>query len=176
MTDSKLCDLCGESPAIVHLKDVENKQIIHRDLCRRCAEKQGYSNVSSEPESIQNLAEKLVTMAKDVTGNSEADGVRCSSCGLLYSEFTKTGRLGCAACYTTFHAQLKTLLRKTHGATVHKGARPGGDTGIREERRHLRKLKTELDRAVRREDYERAAEIRDEIGNLEKTPKSEESR
>lgn len=174
--ETKLCDLCGESPAVVHLKDVENKQIVHRDLCRRCAEKQGFSSVSSEPESIQNLAEKLVTMAKDVSGKSEADGVRCASCGLLYSEFTKTGRLGCATCYTTFHAQLKTLLRKTHGATVHKGTRPGGDTSLREERRHLRALKTELERAVRREEYERAAEIRDEIESLTRDAKSEETR
>jgi protein-arginine kinase activator protein McsA len=40
---------------------------------------------------------------------------------------------------------------------------------MREERRQLRQLRAELERAIRHEDYEAAAVLRDRIGGLERS-------
>lgn len=166
MSDTKMCDRCGEAPAKVHLQEIENDVVKHVALCARCAEEQGYASPGSS-STLQDLAEKLVTLAQDVSGEPEARGIRCGSCGLLYSDFSKTGRMGCPACYEAFAGQLKTLLRKTHGSTRHVGRRPGETEELREERRELRRLRAELARAIRREEYESAAALRDRIHELQ---------
>lgn len=171
MSDEKMCDSCGEAPAVVHFKEIEDKHVHDVGLCQRCAEKRGYSKgVDASP--IQDLAEKLVKMAKDVSGSRETDAIRCAGCGLLYSEFAKTGRLGCPTCYETFLGQLKPILRKTHGSVSHVGRRPDEDESLRAERRDLRRKRGELDRAIRREAYEDAAKLRDEIKALEEALRS----
>jgi protein arginine kinase activator len=163
----KMCDQCGESPAVVHMKEIENDKVTHLDLCRSCAEKRGYSVSSAEGSDLQNLAHKLVTMAQDVTGGRDAEGIRCASCGLFYTEFTQVGRLGCPDCYEAFAAQLEPLLRKAHGSATHRGRQPQETQSVREERREIRRLRAEMDRAIRREEFEEAAELRDRIEKLE---------
>jgi protein arginine kinase activator len=111
-------------------------------------------------------------MAKDVSGGRDAEAIRCAACGLLWSEFARTGRLGCPACYGAFLRQLKPILRKTHGSVAHAGRRPDDDQKCREERRDLRRKRTELERAIRREAYEDAARLRDEIQALERALRS----
>ena len=164
---AKMCDVCGEAPAVVHMKEIENDQVKELDVCQRCARRRGYGESPSEESPIQDLAEKLVSMAQEVTGRKEAEGIRCSGCGLFYSEFSRTGRLGCPGCYEAFLAQLKPILRKTHGSISHTGRRPKENEELREDRRELRRLRGELDRAIRREEYESAATLRDRIQDLE---------
>jgi protein arginine kinase activator len=91
----------------------------------------------------------------------------CPRCGLQYSSFKETGRLGCSECYKAFQNQLKPLLRRIHGDTRHRGKSPmrGGAAGAPQ--RHVQRLHDELQRAVEREDFERAAQIRDEIRRFE---------
>jgi len=148
------------------MKEIDEQQVKDVDLCQRCAEKRGYAK-GAGVSPIQDLAEKLVTMAKEVSGSRETDAIRCASCGLLYSDFARTGRLGCPDCYDAFLSQLKPLLRKTHGSVTHAGRRPDEDVSLREERRDLRRKRGELERAIRREAYEEAARLRDEIRELE---------
>ena len=59
------------------------------------------------------------------------------------------------------------MLRRIHGAIRHVGKSPGRDADRVEKRRALGQLQDELERAVEREDFERAAELRDHIGSLE---------
>jgi protein arginine kinase activator len=161
----KMCDQCGEAPAVVHMKVIDEKSVRHLELCQRCATERGYEKGGSAG-TIQDFSEKLVTMAKDVSGGRDAEAVRCSACGLLWSDFAKTGRLGCPSCYGAFMRQLKPILRKTHGSVSHAGRRPDEDENAREERRDLRRKRAELERAIRREAYEDAARLRDEIKEL----------
>ena len=71
--------------------------------------------------------------------------------------------------YEFFSEELKGLLEKAHnGATSHSGKVPskiGGDT---KKQMEVLRLKEELDRAVKKEDYEQAAKLRDDIQKIEK--------
>jgi len=85
----------------------------------------------------------------------------------------RIGRLGCPDCYVAFTTQLRPLLRKAHGASAHCGRVPKELPSVREERRELRQLRADLDRAIRREEFEKAAALRDRIQKLEEGVRSE---
>jgi protein arginine kinase activator len=93
----------------------------------------------------------------------ETPAVRCSSCGLTYEDFKKTGKLGCAGCYGAFKEELGAIIKNIQGSNVHAGKYPkrGGEGIVK--KREIDVLKERLKRAVEAEEYEEAAKIRDEI-------------
>lgn len=102
----------------------------------------------------------------------------CPRCGMTYEEFRKVGRFGCAQCYAAFAQHLQRLLKRVHGATRHAGKSPAGrgaspvsasGTAARPAAasEELGRLRQELEKAVAAEAYERAAELRDRITQLQ---------
>ena len=77
-----------------------------------------------------------------------------------------TGRLGCAHCYEAFKKPLEGLLLKLHGNLQHTGRIPGGLKSDASIRYHMEQLKQELVKAIAAEEYERAAQIRDQVRAL----------
>ena len=93
--------------------------------------------------------------------------IQCPGCGLGLEELRRQGRVGCEQCYQAFDAYLSESLERLHGASRHVGRLPGLPEGELERRQQVEGLKGELQDAVREEDYERAADLRDEIQALE---------
>jgi protein arginine kinase activator len=158
---SVLCDNCGKEPAKVHYKEIKDDKAIEYNLCEKCAAEKGLRVAGKkQPFSISNI---LAGMAEEV-GSSTA---RCQTCGLSYAEFRENARLGCSDCYAAFREQLKPLLRRIHGSNVHLGKSPRASEGMIEKMREIEDLKAELKVAIAKEDFEKAAEIRDRIKCLE---------
>ena len=63
--------------------------------------------------------------------------------------------------------QLRPLLRRIHGDTRHRGKSPTRGGAAESGTRQIQRLHDELQRAVEREEFEKAAGIRDEIKRLE---------
>lgn len=98
----------------------------------------------------------------------------CPTCHLSFEEFTRLGRFGCGDCYRTFRPRLESIMRKIHGASLHRGKTPVLDTvletgslpiPVKEEER----LEKELHKAIEAEDFERAAEIRDKLKSIKES-------
>jgi protein arginine kinase activator len=68
--------------------------------------------------------------------------------------------------YTIFRKGLIPLLEKMHGSTQHVGKVPSRAGKELMKKNELMQLRNELNKAVEREDYERAAELRDRIYEL----------
>jgi protein arginine kinase activator len=85
---------------------------------------------------------------------------------MYFSDFSKTGRLGCGNCYATFRVQFNDLLRKIHGSTQHRGKVPHMPGDVMKPLREERKLHEELKKAIDEEDFEKAAGLRDRIKAL----------
>ncbi|MFQ6031676.1 MAG: UvrB/UvrC motif-containing protein, partial [Candidatus Zixiibacteriota bacterium] len=102
---------------------------------------------------------------------SKISDKRCSTCGMHFSDFSKTGSLGCGNCYTTFKSQLNDLLRKIHGSIQHRGKAPFTPGDVMKPLREERRLQEELKRAIQEENFEEAAQLRDRIKALS-NPKS----
>lgn len=161
-----VCDNCGSGDAVIHLTQIVNNEMTTCHLCEKCAAAKGLE--TGEASANFPLTDFLAQMGE--TGNvpSPASGTACSFCGLTFSSFRETGRLGCPHCYASFEGHLRNLLRRIHGGTQHVGKvyLPPDPTATEREKR-LEGLKRKLQRAVDSEDFERAAELRDQIRNLE---------
>ncbi|MCG3176264.1 MAG: Protein-arginine kinase activator protein [Candidatus Omnitrophica bacterium] len=167
-----LCDECGKLKATVHLTEIVNEQITKLNLCEVCAKQKG-----SDAEQHFGIADLLAALS-DVEAAAPAQGaavsrVKCPSCGMAYEDFKKIGRLGCGDCYNAFRANLAPLLKRIHGAVQHMGKSP--TPGLLKEQKSLSKLqddlnaaKQELQKAVKKEEFEEAAALRDKIKSLER--------
>jgi len=160
-----VCDNCGSTEAVVHLTQIVNNQISTHRLCEKCAAEKGLE-ATPEPTSLP-LTDFLAQMGKDPVAESDQASQQCSFCGLTFKEFRETGRLGCPHCYETYATHLQRLLRRVHGSTQHVGkVYLPPDPTASEVGRRLDALRRKLSRAVETEDFERAAELRDEIKSI----------
>jgi protein arginine kinase activator len=159
-----ICGECGQKPATIRYTEMVGGELRAWDLCEDCARARGVgTGLSSIAGPLVNI---LMGLLEDVEASAEGPretGPACPQCGLTYGEFRSSGRLGCGACYESFADELKPLLRRVHGSTEHVGRFPSELSDELVSKRELRKLKAELESAIRREDYERAAVLRDRI-------------
>lgn len=162
----KKCRRCSK-PATLHITEVRNGEAVALHLCESCARRYLDDSESAESASPSSeLAAKLEEMASDASDEMIAM-MNCPSCGMTFSEFRENGRFGCAQDYTEFMSELLPLLENIHEDTTHRGKRPrAGHVGTEDQSR-LIQLRTEQTDAINREDYERAARLRDEIAELE---------
>lgn len=170
-----LCQSCGLRPAsILYVETIQvNQQIRKRQLrlCETCAKQKG---LAPEPSGIHvpDLLKAFLETAGPIA--LPAPGPMCLSCGITWQQVQQTGFLGCPKCYTTFSALLRPVLRRIQRGPKHTGRTPSTKAEAAEPVRRtakraspLARLKKELEEAVRREEYEKAAEIRDRIRRLQ---------
>lgn len=162
-----ICDNCGSQDAVIHLTQIVNNEMTACHLCEKCAAAKGLE--TEEPSSTFPLTDFLAQMGGgEEEAQSEPGTGQCTFCGLSFSDFRETGRLGCSHCYVTFEPHLRGLLRRIHGGTQHTGkVYLPPDPSASERQKRLEGLRRRLERAVAAEDFERAAELRDEIRSLE---------
>jgi protein arginine kinase activator len=167
-----LCEKCKQRPATVHFTQIINNEKLEQHLCEECS--QEYSNISfnftgDQGLSINKFLANLLNYDNNFTKvEQDYQSGRCENCGVTYNQFTQGGKLGCSECYTVFRDRLESLLRRIHGNGLHKGkipVRTGGNLKIKKE---IENLKNELNMLVIREEFEKAAEVRDKIKALEK--------
>lgn len=154
-----LCSQCGKNEAAVLFKQLVNNQVSQALLCKDCAG----SLPDLNPESaLLNLLSAIGA------GSRPGRPASCASCGLKLSQFSETGRLGCARCYDSFYQPLGDLLRRMHGSSRHTGKKPRSLAAPPQSRaEELRRLRAELRAAVDREQFETAAQLRDRIQKME---------
>lgn len=169
------CEKCNKREATTHLTRIVNGYKEEYHLCNECA---AASKEYKQIESGMNFGigdfltgmfgspKKQPSMQADV-----ADNGICSTCGMPYSEFLSSGKLGCGDCYGVFKNRLARPLRQIHGTAEHIGKAPvrgGGDIMLDKK---IAKLEAELNAAVMKQDFETAAKLRDEIKDLKNNTK-----
>lgn len=159
------CEHCGEREAEITLTEIENNEMRTVHLCSTCAAIKGVSVEQSASPPIADLLAHIGGAPESESFGDDAD--ECEYCGTSVRDFRKTGRLGCPQCYAHFADQLRALLRRVHGASQHMG-KVYVSTAVAEDddEARLATLRRRLERAVEIEDFESAAEIRDQIHAL----------
>jgi len=160
-----VCENCGSTDAVVHLTQIVNNEMSTHHLCETCAAEKG---LESAPETANMPLMDVIAQMTEESAESSSSTDECSFCGLTFEGFRQTGRLGCPHCYETFSDHLPRLLQRIHGSTKHVGKiYLPPDPSASEMEKRLEGLRRKLERAVQSEDFERAAEIRDQIRELE---------
>ena len=161
-----LCQICKKNQATIHMTQQKKERVVKIHVCRQCAEEKGFDYLEKSNFAMGNLISGL--FASHPEGQRrERKTYACPNCGTSYDDFKEIARLGCSECYEFFKAQLLPVLRNLHVKTQHLGKFPASRGARADDIKRITLLQEELERAVREECYERAAEIRDEIRELE---------
>lgn len=175
-----LCQHCHNNQATYHTVSVINGQKTEEHLCGECAAALGkvgmatshlggfgqLFNDSYEPFNLAQMMNSFFTGSPESAvsaGQPTQEPLPCPSCGMTWRAFQQNGLLGCADCYDHFSDLIPPLLRRLHGHTEHVGKVPEGVSTAYSEKRAIDQLRQALKEAITDENYERAAELRDEI-------------
>ncbi|MGA2854908.1 MAG: UvrB/UvrC motif-containing protein [Verrucomicrobiota bacterium] len=164
-----LCTICKEKPATVHLTQIVGDKMQKLDLCEDCAKTKGINDPTSF--ELGNL-DLMLGLGASQQLEQAAGGVelKCPRCGFTQADFKKSGRLGCPECYRTFAEGLAGLLKTMHKGTRHIGKAPEALRATRENADRMKSLQARLAKAIKDENYEQAAQLRDEIKQLTGRP------
>ena len=163
-----------ENEATVHLTEIREGKKHEMHLCERCASEKGLPGKSHF--SISDLLHGIASQAQAQSQKSKRSReTACPNCGATLSQFQSSGRFGCPECYVTFKDDVQGLVEKIHDSSQHVGKVPRRVSSEISLQKDIRQLQLDLKKAVKREDYEKAAAIRDQINQLEEQIKLRES-
>lgn len=164
MNDKVMCSKCNTNPATVHYTDVVNGVPQSHRFCLGCAKQAGLFNISLPMDDIFKSFDKVMKSFDDAFNvldpKPQAADITCDNCGMTLSQFKKLGRFGCAKDYELF--KVGPYLEKIQGASVHTGKTPEKSPEDK-----IKSLKKDMETAIKSENYEKAASLRDAIKKLE---------
>ena len=160
-----LCDECGVNNATVEFVSIINGKKIERHLCPACAHKLGAD--SFMPFSWGDVFPTVGSF-------SPRQEARCSVCGSTLADIARTGLIGCAQCYHDLREGILPIVSRVQTKTRHTGRAPATfeskkipETASKpESETEEARLTRELNDAVAKEEYERAAALRDQLKAL----------
>ena len=169
-----LCQHCKKNEATTVVKTMINGKYAEYRLCSACAHELGYDTMF--PDFASDFGGMLSSFFSNALP-AISGAAHCDTCGSTLDDIKRTGKVGCADCYDTFFSELMPTIRNVHGNTQHKGKRPGAiEYTVNEDERgekasndadKIKSLRAELKKAIEDENFERAAQLRDEIKGLE---------
>lgn len=164
-----LCQNCNKRIATVHVTQLINNKKVEMYLCEQCAREKGQMDLGSH-FNLNELFGGIMGYgsSREPYRTSVSEKLICDKCSMSYSDFKKTGKLGCSRCYEVFNDKLSPLVRRIHGNVEHQGKLPSRISPNIKNSKEIRNLKQLLNKAIQNEEYEKAAKIRDEIRQLEK--------
>ncbi len=185
-----LCERCKIREANIQYTEIVNGVKTEHNFCAQCAKELDFGPYSAIFDSELPLA-KLLSGLLGIGEEEEAAGshqVVCPTCKTTYEEFVKNSRFGCPDCYGVFDLLISDNIKQLQGSDVHKGKKPkhykaeqtftagsdlpGEDSGAAssgdqaDAAEQIRLLEARLKEALKREEYEVAAQCRDKIRAL----------
>ncbi len=160
-----LCDHCKKQTATTHVKQTVNGKTTEMNLCSDCAVEQGLS--PSFSNFGFDFGDFWGSLFAEPAKRMREDTVRCPDCGHSFREIAEIGRPGCPTCYVTFYDRLLPSIQRIHGKTQHTGkiGEQADDTAKTEH--ELKMLREQLEQCVANQEFERCAQLRDRIRELE---------
>jgi protein arginine kinase activator len=161
-----LCQKCNKQTATVHLTDLIKGEKREKHLCEHCAGQEGVT-----VKQHVSISEVLDSFLMSQAGIQELAKLKCPQCGMNFVEFRSQGLLGCPNDYEAFGEALANVIERAQdGNTHHVGKSPGQVVRIDPAQQKRLALQRDLREAVEREDYERAAILRDQLAELDGKP------
>ncbi len=165
---TRRCDHCDQ-PASVHETLIRDGVAQEIHLCADHARAQGFviPGAGGVTVNISQLLSAAHAAHPTARRSTPRPAKTCASCGMTIAGLQSSGLLGCPDCYRVFEDMLSGLIARAQGgASVHVGRHPE-QAACSIDRAALRnRLAKELRDAISREEYERAARLRDRLSTL----------
>ena len=153
-----LCQHCKKNTATVHEIDSINGNKFESHLCAAC-----YAELFGELSSQANYD----VWAK-LFGTGAEPAKICPVCGTTYSDYERTGLLGCASCYDVFKEELIPSIRRIQGKVNHVGKATENNDKYGLHRR-LKSLQEQLENALKERRYSEANRLNQQIKEINKS-------
>lgn len=175
-----MCQNCGKNEANFRYTQIINGVKKELNLCSDCARKLGVDNIDIPINFNSFLGDFFNDYAESMLLPSfSTSDVNCKKCNMTYNDFINTGMFGCSDCYDAFSSPIDSLLKNLHGTAKHigRGVRINGEKNEKVKpkktvkdlkKEELESLQKQLEKAVKEERYEDAANIRDKIKEINK--------
>ena len=164
-----LCQRCMKNTATVRYAEVVDGNVDHVHLCEGCLEEVqagavlGFELARDVPASTRSQKPLYKSSAADPLTSLET----CRTCGTDLATVLDSQQVGCSVCYDSFSEQLDTVLEDIHTTAFHRGKIPKLDDYRARIRAELHTKRALMRSALKMENYEEAASLRDEIKALE---------
>lgn len=153
-----LCQNCKKREATVNHVEIINGKACAMHLCDMCANEM-FASFESEVENA---------VFAGLFGDETCGESVCPACGLAFSEYERTGLLGCPSCYDVFNERLLPYITRIQGKTVHVGKGGVAYSSEHDLRLKLTSLQQEMERALSRGNYAEAGRINEQMNALKK--------
>lgn len=150
-----VCTEC-KKPCTLFITLVAGGKAMTYSCCAHCPSSMTSPLAGSLPSQI--LGIKLDIPMPKIQGS-------CPSCGFRWADFERTHRIGCPKCYEAHTQDLLPTLSRIQPGISHSGRRP--QPSEIDLKNRLQKAKDELAQAVKNEEFETAAALRDQIAQLD---------
>lgn len=167
-----ICERCHKRMATLKYTEVVKGKARLRNICGECMGQLGEDpslgfELTGAPAARIPVQGTAYFRAEELM----KDQRECRGCAMPLEQTITTGRVGCADCYTSFRDPLDAVIRAIHFSPEHRGKTPpsaGPEADARTRcREELRTKRALLRSALKLENFEEAAVLRDEIQNLE---------
>lgn len=169
------CERCNKNEATFFYEENINGQKKKFSLCAHCVEgmqKSGELQTVKSHFDDMSFASPFAAIGDTLLGSlfypAEAAKIgtgakRCARCGSTLRDFRERGKAGCPDCYAAFSVELEPTIRSMHGSAAHTGRAPAKWKKKLDRAGRLKELRTALDEAIKKEEFEEAARLRDAI-------------
>lgn len=162
-----LCQRCHKKLATIRYAEVIDGHVTEMHLCSECL-----LEVQRNPEGFNLSSVELQIKEQKETGESNVSKTKalCSVCGTQLSYIQEKNKVGCFSCYKSFGPEIESILEVIQGGGSHLGKKlnyPNNEERVQTQIL-LDAKKALIRQAIKSEDYESAAKLRDEILDLEK--------
>lgn len=153
-----LCQNCRRREATQNHISIINGKAFEYHLCANCA-----------AEMFGGFEESFAKgLASGLFDEPFASDSVCPACGTSFSQFQRTGLLGCPSCYDVFREELIPYIAKIQGKTKHVGKGGGVNTAEHETRLELSRLQKAMESALANGDYLLAEKINRQMNVIRK--------
>lgn len=198
-----LCEKCGIREANIKYTEIVNGVRTEHNFCSQCAREMDlgqYSAILDGEFPLGKLLSGLLGIQNDEEDPGQRVSVVCPTCHTTFEDFVENSRFGCPDCYGVFDLFIGDKIKQLQGSESHKGKHPKfqsrlerqrqeeieADLGRMDENGNLKedpeavirdqiaRLNLQLKEALKKEDYEKAAQCRDQIRSLRKEVEAHE--
>ncbi len=169
------CERCKKNEATFFYKESINGECKNYSLCAECAKEMQQSGelmTAKSPFEELNLTSPFAALGDSLFGSLfyptetaklGTGAKKCPRCHSTLYDFKERGKAGCSECYTAFAEELEPTVRSMHGSSTHTGRAPSKWRKKQSKAARLKELRRQMNDAIKKEEFEEAARLRDEI-------------
>ena len=180
-----LCEKCKIREAnVFYTEIVDGDKKNEHHLCSQCAKDlDQYTGLFDKDFSLSKLLSGILGDVFENNENKDYRQIVCPTCNTSYDDFIKNSMFGCKDCFEVFNLLINDNIKQIHGNDKHVGKIPKNyhksdkilpksvvtesiDAIFSDEDKEIEILKQKLEDAIKIEDFEQAAILRDKIKTI----------